>query len=86
MTVLPRQQRYRLQECLSPELAVMVVQDAFRSRVERQLWGTGRLRKDNACCICSKVIQRGEQAYRPMGNAFNRYERAHVACVEDQKK
>ncbi len=41
----------------------------------RQLWTICKVRKDHKCVITGKPIKKGEQAYRPITNGGNRYER-----------
>jgi len=48
----------------------------------RQLWGLTRIRKDTTCARCRLAIQKGAQAFRPMGNAANRYHRLCQDCVK----
>lgn len=44
-------------------------------RFGQQLWYTCKVRKDHICVITGKPIKKGEQAYRPITNDGNRYER-----------
>lgn len=41
----------------------------------RQLWTICKVRKDHKCVITGAEIKKREQAYRPITNAGNRYER-----------
>ena len=41
----------------------------------RQLWTICKIRKDHKCVITGKLIKKGEQAYRPITDGGNRYER-----------
>lgn len=45
----------------------------------RQLWTICKVRKGHVCVITGKPIKKGEQAYRPITNGGNRYER--IACA-----
>ena len=40
-----------------------------------QLWALCKVRKPHVCAITDQPIKKGEQAYRPVTNAGNRYER-----------
>ena len=40
-----------------------------------QLWALCKVRKPHVCVITGQPIKKGEQAYRPITNAGNRYER-----------
>lgn len=44
-------------------------------RWRRQLWTICKVRKDHKCAITGKAILKGSNAYRPITNAGNRYER-----------
>lgn len=48
----------------------------------RQLWCLCKVRKDHKCVITGEHIKRGEQAYRPITNGGNRYERIAQAFFE----
>ncbi len=48
----------------------------------RQLWTICKIRKDHKCVITEKLIKKGEQAYRPITNGGNRYERISKAFFE----
>ena len=48
----------------------------------RQLWSICKLRKDHKCVMTGKMIKKGEQAYRPITNAGNRYERISPTFFE----
>ena len=48
----------------------------------RQLWSICKLRKDHKCVMTGAEIKKGEQAYRPITNAGNRYERIAKAFFE----
>jgi len=50
----------------------------------RQLWSKCKVRKDHKCVMTSKVIKKGEQAYRPITNGGNRYERIDTTFFEDK--
>ncbi len=41
----------------------------------RQMWSLCKVHKDHKCVITGKPIAKGEQAYRPITNGGNRYER-----------
>ncbi len=41
----------------------------------RQWWTECKVRKVHVCVITGKAIKKGEQAYRPITNGGNRYER-----------
>ena len=51
----------------------------------RQLWTICKVRKDHSCVITSQEIKKGEQAYRPITNGGNRYERITQAFFEANK-
>ncbi len=48
----------------------------------RQLWAKCKVRKDHKCVMTDKPIKKGKQAYRPITNAGNRYERIARAFFE----
>jgi hypothetical protein len=48
----------------------------------RQLWSICKVRKDHKCVMTSEQIKKGEQAYRPITNGGNRYERIAQAFFE----
>lgn len=48
----------------------------------RQLWSLCKVRKYHKCVITGEEIKKGEQAYRPITNAGNRYERIAKAFFE----
>lgn len=48
----------------------------------RQVWSKCKVRKDHLCTITTKLIKKGEQAYRPITNEGNRYERIDTAFFE----
>lgn len=41
----------------------------------RQLWAKAKARKDHKCVMTGKTISKGSNAYRPITNGGNRYER-----------
>lgn len=45
------------------------------ARHGRQLWGTCKVRKNHTCVITGRLIKKGTQAFRPLTNKGNRYER-----------
>lgn len=49
--------------------------DLEHIRWRRQLWTICKVRKNHSCAITSQEIKKGEQAYRPITNRGNRYER-----------
>ena len=51
-------------------------------RFGRQLWSTCKVRKEHVCVITGKPIKKGQQAYRPITNGGNRYERIAPAFFE----
>jgi len=48
----------------------------------RQMWTICKVRKDHKCVMTEEPIKKGEQAYRPITNAGNRYERISKAFFE----
>ena len=54
-------------------------------RYRKQLWVLCTVRKDHVCTITGKAIKKGEDAYRPITNAGNRYERICRALFEAGK-
>jgi hypothetical protein len=48
-------------------------------RWRRQLWTICKVRKDHKCVMTGKSIKKGEDAYRPITNRGNRYERISKA-------
>ena len=48
---------------------------------DRALWATAKMRKVCKCAFCKAAIQKGDVAYRPLGNQMYRYERLCQACV-----
>ena len=51
----------------------------------RQLWTICKVRKDHKCVMTGVEIKKGEQAYRPITNGGNRYERIAQAFFEANK-
>lgn len=51
----------------------------------RQWWTICKVHKDHKCVITGKPIKKGEQAYRPITNAGNRYQRIAKAFFEANK-
>lgn len=51
-------------------------------RWRRQWWTECKVRKDHKCVITGVEIKKGEQAYRPITNKGNRYERIAKAFFE----
>jgi hypothetical protein len=45
------------------------------SEYGKQLWSTGKCRKDFVCQITGKNIPKGSVAYRPITNGYNRMHR-----------
>jgi hypothetical protein len=70
---------YRVVRKLSDGLLVLL-SDLFG----QQMWGKGkvtkRIRETRNCVLCEGNL--GEQAYRPITNKGNRYERICVKCLE----
>ena len=54
-------------------------------RYGRQLWAKAKTRKDHHCVITGTIIKKGQQAYRPITNAGNRYERICPQVFEANK-
>ncbi len=57
---------------------ISVADGLFRLRSVRwgmQLWASCKVRKKHLCVITGDLIRVGEQAYRPITNQGNRYER-----------
>ena len=51
----------------------------------RQLWTICKVRKDHKCVITGVEIKKREQAYRPITNGGNRYERISEAFFESNQ-
>ncbi|GAI53761.1 unnamed protein product [marine sediment metagenome] len=51
----------------------------------KQLWAMCKVRKDHVCVITGKPIKKGEDAYRPITNGGNRYERISPEFFEVNK-
>ena len=51
-------------------------------RFGRQWWAKCQVRKDHKCVLTRAPIKKGEQAYRPITNKGNRYERICPAFFE----
>lgn len=52
--------------------------------VDGVLWARGKLRKVTACAITGRLMDKGELAYRPIGNGMTRWKR--IAATEIEKK
>lgn len=52
------------------------------SRYGRQPWALVKVRKQHKCVITGEIIPKGAEAYRPITNAGNRYERISQAFFE----
>ena len=53
-------------------------------RFGRQPWARVKVRKKHTCAMCKEDI--GEEAYRPITHAGNRYERICLACIEQSQE
>ena len=51
-------------------------------RYGRQIWSLAKVRKQHKCVLTGQMIEKGEQAYLPITNAGNRYERISQAFFE----
>ncbi len=51
-------------------------------RFGRQLWARVKMKKAHRCIITETIIQKGDEAYRPLTNAGNRYERISTTFFE----
>lgn len=54
-------------------------------RFGKQLWSICKVRKDHKCVMTGKLIKKGGQAYRPITNAGNRYERIDKTFFETKR-
>jgi len=41
----------------------------------RQMWTLCKVRKDHVCVMTGEIIEKGKEAYHPITNSGNRYER-----------
>lgn len=51
-------------------------------RYGRQLWTIAKMRKEHRCIMTDSIIPKGDDGYRPITNAGNRYERISPAFFE----
>jgi len=55
-------------------------------RYGRQVWSLCKMKKPHKCIITNKDIEKGTEAYRPLTNAGNRYERISREIFEGEPK
>jgi len=66
-------------------IVAMLNDGALRATSEEfgtELFTRGAARKDHRCATCGDVISKGQAAWRPLTNGYNRMHRVHLGCFE----
>lgn len=67
----------RLESCKDMEKVKETIIEITDKRYGNQLWCLARMRKDASCVSCGDLIEKGEEAFRPITNSGNRMYRRH---------